>query len=150
MKQLVGPVLAGLLVLVGSFEGVRYYAYKDPVGIPTICFGYTHGVRMGDTATPEQCNALLASELQVANAAVNRCITGPLNPAARTALVSLVYNVGPRAVCGSTLQRKFNHGDFRGGCEAILSWKYSRGIVLPGLVKRRQAERDICLGEQRG
>lgn len=143
-SNLAAPVLAALIVLVGTFEGVRYQAYKDPVGIPTICFGHTAGVRMGDTATSDQCQGLLRDELLRANQFVNRCISAPLTDGQRAALVSLSYNVGPVAVCGSTLQRKFNHGDSRAGCEQIKRWVYAKGIKLPGLVTRRNEESRVC------
>lgn len=142
--NLAAPVLAALIVLVGTFEGVRHVAYLDPVDIPTICFGHTAGVRLGQTATREQCDALLEQEVLRANQIVNRCITHPLTDGQRAALVSLSYNVGPKAVCGSTLQGKFNHGDSRAGCDEIKRWVYAKGIKLPGLVTRRNEESRIC------
>jgi lysozyme len=146
VNKLAPAVLALCVTFVGSFEGLRYYAYKDPVGVPTICFGYTSGVKMGDTATLEQCRGLLAEELRKANAAVTRCIHTPLTDNQRAALVSLVYNVGPRAVCGSTIQKHLERGDTQAACRGILAWKYSRGIILPGIVRRREAEMNLCLG----
>ena len=50
---------AGLIAvgIVGGFEGLRTKAYRDVVGVPTICFGETRGVKMGDTATDAQIGA---------------------------------------------------------------------------------------------
>lgn len=134
------------LTMVASFEGLRQAAYLDPVGIPTICFGETKGVRLGQRATLEQCSAMLAGSLELANHAVNDCIRAPLPDYRRAALVSFAYNVGQGSLCGSTLARKLNAGDVAGGCDELLRWTYAKGIRLPGLVKRRAVERNMCLG----
>ncbi|MDQ1834673.1 lysozyme [Massilia scottii] len=133
------------VTIVGGFEGLRQAAYLDPVGIPTICFGETKGVRLGQRATLDQCKAMLAASLQLANHAVDDCIRAPLPDYRRAALVSFAYNVGQTSLCGSTLARKLNAGDTLGGCDELLRWTYAKGIKLPGLVKRRQAERNMCL-----
>ncbi|NHZ93233.1 glycoside hydrolase family protein [Massilia sp. CCM 8733] len=134
------------LTVVAGFEGLRQAAYLDPVGIPTICFGETKGVRLGQRATLEQCDAMLAASLQLANHAVDDCIRAPLPDYRRAALVSFTYNVGQASLCGSTLARKLNAGDVAGGCDELLRWTYAKGIRLPGLVKRRAVERNMCLG----
>lgn len=143
--KLPAVALAILIPFVGALEGLRQYAYTDPVGVPTICFGSTAGVKLGQHKSKEECEALLTEELEVAHAAVDRCLGSGLTNGERAAYTSLVYNVGPRAVCGSTLQRRYKSGDHAGACEAITMWKYARGVVLPGIVKRRAAERDLCL-----
>lgn len=137
--------MALAVACVGGFEGLRLAAYADPVGIPTICFGETKGVRLGQRATLEQCRGMLADSLAIANRAVDACIRAPLPDYRRAALVSFTYNVGQQALCGSTLARKINAGDVAGGCNELLRWDYAKGIRLPGLVKRRQAERNMCL-----
>ncbi|NHZ78454.1 glycoside hydrolase family protein [Massilia sp. CCM 8695] len=133
------------VTLVGGFEGLRLAAYADPVGIPTICFGETKGVRLGQRATLAQCDAMLADSLAIANGAVDACIRAPLPDYRRAALVSFAYNVGQANLCGSTLARKMNAGDALGACDELLRWTLAKGIRLPGLVKRRQAERNLCL-----
>ncbi|NIA00885.1 lysozyme [Massilia sp. CCM 8734] len=133
------------LTMVAGFEGLRQAAYLDPVGIPTICFGETKGVHMGQRATLEQCKGMLAASLQLANHAVDDCIRAPLPDYRRAALVSFAYNVGQTNLCGSTLARKLNAGDIAGGCDELLRWTLAKGIKLPGLVKRRHAERNMCL-----
>ncbi|MDM5176563.1 lysozyme [Massilia sp. DJPM01] len=133
------------VTMVGGFEGLRLAAYADPVGIPTICFGETKGVHLGQRATLDQCKAMLAASLQLANNAVDDCIRAPLPDYRRAALVSFTYNVGRDAMCGSTMARKLNAGDTLGGCDELLRWDMAKGIRLPGLTKRRQAERSMCL-----
>jgi lysozyme len=130
---------------VSGFEGLRTAAYSDPVGIPTICFGETKGVRLGDRATVDECKAMLADSLQIANRGVDSCVRVFLPDERRAALVSFTYNVGVQNLCSSTLVRKLNAGDTVGACNELLRWNRAKGIVLPGLTKRREAERQMCL-----
>lgn len=131
-------------VLVSHFEGRSLVAYLDPVGIPTICEGVTHGVRLGQTKTPAQCDDLLRAELSVAMAGVDRNVTVPLSETRRAALASFVYNVGEPQFKASTLLRKLNAGDARSACAELSRWVYAKGKKLAGLVNRRAAERELC------
>lgn len=149
LKLKVGAACAALLIpLVAGFEGLRQKAYLDAVGIPTICFGATAGVRLGDTATIDQCKDLLAQDLLTAATAVESCVHVPLADNQRAAFVSFTYNVGGRAFCGSTLVRKLNAKDYNGACAELSKWVTAKGLKLPGLVKRRAAERALCEGKQ--
>jgi lysozyme len=138
---------AACVALVGGFEGLRTYAYRDPVGIPTICFGETRGVQMGDTATVAECKAMLADRLVEFETGMRKCLAAPdrVPDPSYTAFLSFTYNVGTGAFCKSTLRRKVDAGDLRGGCDELLKWDKAAGIRLPGLTKRRQAERILCL-----
>jgi lysozyme len=142
-------VAAVLVSLVSSEEGLRNYAYRDPVGIPTICFGETKGVRIGDYKTTDQCKSLLVSELSVYSAGVDRCLKAQTSDKTYAAFVSFTYNVGIGAFCGSSLLKKANAGDLRGACDGLLAWdkakKLGVTITLPGLTRRRQDERALCL-----
>lgn len=129
---------------VSGFEGLRTVAYRDPVGIPTICFGETKNVSIGDTATADQCAGLLSERLSEFNMGVDSCVRVPLTDARRASFVSFSYNVGTNAFCRSTLVRKLNAGDTAGACDELLKWNKAAGIPLPGLTKRRQAERELC------
>ncbi len=130
---------------VSGFEGLRQAAYNDPVGIPTICFGETQGVKIGQTRSAEECKDMLAASLEKANASVNVCTKVPLPDTRRAALVSFTYNVGGSAYCTSTLVKKLNAGDTVGACNELLRWTKAKGIELPGLVKRRRQERVMCM-----
>ena len=130
---------------VAYFEGYRPVAYLDPVAIPTICYGHTAGVQLGQTKTKAECDELLRADLGQALVHVNRLATVPMPDSRRAALASFVYNVGPTAFAGSTLLRKLNAGDAVGACNELPRWVMAKGKVLPGLVKRRQAERELCL-----
>lgn len=140
--------LTGVLGMTGAlvswFEGRSLVAYLDPVGIPTICEGVTLGVKLGDQATPAQCDQLLQRELRIALTAVDRQVRAPLPDTRRAALGSFVYNVGERQFSSSTLLRLLNSGDVRGACAQLSRWVYAGGKQLAGLVNRRAAERELC------
>lgn len=136
-----------LVALVGTFEGLRTIAYRDPVGIPTVCFGETRGVKMGDKYTVQQCKDMLADRLVEFERGVVECLRNPglIPDGAYVASISFAYNVGVRAFCNSTMRKKLDAGDIRGACDELLKWTKARGIYLPGLANRRKAEREICL-----
>ena len=143
-KHLLGGALACAIPLVGYYEGRNLTAYLDPVGLPTICYGSTTGVRLGQTRTAAECDALLSAELGVAIASVDRLTTQPQPDTRRAALGSFVYKVGPGAFERSTLLRKLNAGDVAGACAELSRWVYAGGRQLGGLIKRRAAERELC------
>lgn len=130
---------------VAGAEGLRTVAYKDPVGIPTACFGETLNIKMGDKFTVEQCKEMLGTRVEEFGRGVDRCVTVALPPARKAALVSFSYNVGTDAFCRSTLVKKLNAGDTVAACNELMRWTTAKGIKLPGLVKRREQERDLCL-----
>lgn len=142
--RLAAAGLLGCFTLVAGFEGLRTVAYRDPVGIPTICYGSTAGVRLGDAATRAQCEALLGHELLAAHDAMQACVRVPLTPGQREAFTSFTFNVGQAAFCRSTLARRLNARDYAGACAELSRWVHARGIRLPGLERRRAAERALC------
>jgi lysozyme len=125
-------------------EGMRKAVYLDPVGIPTYCFGETQGARLGDTYTPEQCREKLGARVLEFGAAVDRCVRTPMSPSRKAGLTSFAYNVGSDAFCNSTLVRRLNAAD-PDACDEMRRWTKAKGITLPGLVKRREQERALCL-----
>jgi lysozyme len=136
----------GLALSLGmTYEGERLEAYRDPVGIPTICRGHTAGVRMGDKATPAECAALAQKETYAALLDVDRYVTVVLNANELGAYTDFVYNVGAEKFRTSTMLRKLNAGDRAGACAELKRWVYAGGKVLLGLVKRRDAEYRLCI-----
>lgn len=142
-------VTAGALsiatAVVSYYEGYKPTAYRDPVGIPTICYGHTATVRMGQTLSQAECTALLEADLGHAFTVVDRRAQVELAPPTRAALASFVYNVGEGSFARSTLLRKLNAGDLRGACHELSRWVYAGGRKLNGLVKRRATEQELCL-----
>jgi lysozyme len=137
-------VLALAGALVTHWEGFRADPYKDVTGVLTACYGHTLGVQ-DRTYTRAECNALMQGDLADADAIVRRCIPQPIPPQIEAALVDAAYNIGPRVVCGSTIQRRARAGDWSGVCDGLLAWRYAGGKVSPGLLNRRVAERNLCM-----
>ena len=130
--------------LVMLYEGTVLRTYKDPVSILTACTGHTGPeLRMGQTFTKEQCETMLYGDLLKHADALN-CIKTPLADNQKAAFLSFAFNVGNKAFCDSTLARKANAGDMMGACAELSRWVMAGGRELPGLVKRRAAERELC------
>lgn len=140
-------VSAAALVGIATHEGYRGEAYRDAAGIPTIGYGETAGVKMGDKITPERALVQLLESTEKHADAIRACIHVPLYQHEFDAYVSLAYNIGAGNFCRSTLVKKLNAKDYAGACEEIRRWNKAGGKVLPGLVKRREAEYRMCMGE---
>lgn len=132
-------------VLVGFFEGKKNDAYLDVVGVPTICYGETKNVRLGDHKTDKECDAMLQSELQKTLQTVDKLVKTPLKETQRAALASFIYNVGEGAFARSTLLKKLNRGDVAGACKELDRWVYAGGRKWKGLMTRREVEKWLCL-----
>lgn len=127
------------------WEGKRNDPYRDLVGVMTVCHGETRApMRHYSDA---ECAALLEQRLERDYArpvlACAPALAGRTH--AFAASISLAYNIGPAGFCRSQVARRFNAGDWRGGCEAMLLWDRAGGRRLPGLARRRAAERALCL-----
>ncbi|KGH22978.1 lysozyme [Comamonas testosteroni] len=142
---IVGAGAAALAVpLVQHYEGTVFSTYRDPVGIITACTGHTGPeLKMGQTYTREQCEEMLYKDL-AKHADALSCVRAPLTDGQRAAFLSFAFNVGDDAFCRSTLVRKANAGDINGACAELSRWTYASGKQLPGLVRRRAAERQLC------
>src|SRR5688500_13891323 len=153
-------VAASTLTGIALHEGYRGEAYIPVKGDrPTIGFGTTAGVKMGDRTTPERALVQLMKEVEGVYAdGLKKCITAPLHPHEFGALLSLAYNVGVPTVCRKAAPGKppnlidlINSQQYGAACERITAFVYGpdgKGgkKVLPGLVKRRSAERAMCEG----
>ena len=135
------------LLLIKSFEGLRLKAYKDAVGIWTIGYGTTRGVRPGQTITEAQAVQFLQEDLTRFEKSINEVVRTPINDNQFSALACFTYNVGPGAFRSSTLLRKLNAGDIRGAADELLRWDKAGGRTLAGLTRRRKAETLLFLGE---
>lgn len=135
-------------------EGLRQYAYLDPVGILTVCYGSTSKVVSGKYYTLDECKQRLSSDMLTALNAVDRCVPNlPENVLA--AFGDAAFNIGPVIACdtsNSTAARLLKAGRLVEACEQLPRWNKARVagamVPLPGLTKRRAAERDLCLRGQ--
>lgn len=144
-------VLAAATAIAVPMEGLRQYAYRDVTGLPTVCFGSTKGVKIGDFRTVPECKAMLTEEMTGYINAVDKCQPG-LPPEVLAAFSDAAYNLGTTIACNtnaSTAARLLKSGDFRGACNQLQRWDKARVggvmVTLPGLTKRRAMERDLCL-----
>jgi lysozyme len=132
------------LALVKSFEGLRVCKYKDPVGIWTICYGHViKDPQNWNCVTEARCEEILKSDLGRFETCVNSNVKVPINSNQFSALVSFSFNVGCGALQGSTLLRLLNQRQYNNVCTELKKWIYAGGRILPGLVRRRNAECDL-------
>lgn len=137
---------AGLVGIV-QWEGYSSTAYVPvPGDVPTIGFGTTAGVKPGDTITPQAALGRVLADVSKFEGALKQCVHVPLSQGEYDAFLSLAYNIGPAAFCGSTLVRLLNQGRYLEACAEISRWNKFHGQPLPGLTKRREAERAKCEG----
>lgn len=133
--------------LIEEFEGFRSHPYRDAVGVWTIGYGSTKGVGPNTPpVTRAQAHARLKREVdETYGAAVNQ-LGLPLNQNRFDALTSFVYNVGPGALSPSTgIGRALRRRDWRAAADELLRWDKAGGRALPGLTRRRRAERALFL-----
>ena len=135
--------------LVAPWEGKENKAYKDIVGIPTICFGETLGVKMGDYRTDAQCEQSLAKELSSYNKSMKKHVKVILQPYEEVAYTSFVWNLGETNFKNSTMLKKLNAGDHIGACNELPKWNKAGGVEVKGLTNRRFHEREVCLGKNK-
>jgi lysozyme len=139
----------GFVAFVKAVEPPRVQAYPDPGygwAVPTICYGHTRGVKRGMVATLEQCELWLKEDYSTLVLPVmQRLIEAPLAKNEAIALADFIFNVGSGNFAKSTLLKKLNAGDYAGAAEEFLRWNKSNGKVLPGLVTRRQDERNLFI-----
>lgn len=132
-------------------EGLRQYAYYDPPGILTVCYGSTVNVEKGRKYSLAECRARLDADMETAVRTVDTCHPGlPENVLA--AFADAVYNLGPTIACNtarSTAARFLAQDNYHAACEQLPRWNKARvfGLMveLPGLTKRREMERQLCL-----
>lgn len=160
----VGAAAIGIAaVFVPPHEGRNLVAYLDPIGIPTICEGWTRGVKLGDVATETECDALTIKGLEEADAIFTRWVPvwvrASMPASSYAAFLSFIYNVGPggrdvkdgfvwlKSGRHSTMLLRLQSGDVAGACRQLPSWTSAGGKKLRGLELRREAERQICLSD---
>jgi lysozyme len=135
-----------------SFEGLRTKPYYDPAHVQTVCYGETE--REMRNYTPGECLALLKDRQSADYApAIAKCVPDFADERHRYAFAASIdaaYNAGIAAFCKSRMARAFNAGAWRQGCDLFAGWYATARIngkptPLPGLQRRRSAERALCL-----
>lgn len=140
-----------------SSEGWENVAYPDPANpaLATACAGVTEAIKMGRTYSDKDCMGRTAEAMLKASFGIYGCLPADLPIPVRGAFVDMAYNVGVAKFCGSSVAAAARAGDLRTACIRINEkpdgspqWIYARiagaWVAMPGLVKRRAAERALC------
>jgi lysozyme len=139
--------------LIKFFEGFRANAYLCPAGIPTIGYGETHNVKMGMTITEPEALEMLNRRYDEFEAEVISLLKVKYNANQLGALTSFAYNLGVGNLKKSSLLRDFNAGNTVAASNGFEKWAYARDpktrelVILPGLEKRRLAEKNLFIKE---
>lgn len=160
---LAGAAALAAVSLIMPFEGERHTAYLDEPGIPSICWGHTTGVRMGDVATHDQCLDLLTKDIAPIDKAYDRLVKVKTTEKFKASWLSFAFNTGTTAFASSTALKRINANRQFEACEQMLRWVcvktrpgagVAKGLcatgdrhlrVSAGLHTRRVAERGMCL-----
>lgn len=134
------------LTLIKNFEGCRLKAYKCPAGVWTIGYGHTgKDVKEYTIITQEQAEHYLHNDVIIHSANVSRLVKRPLTQNQFDALVSFEYNVGYGNFASSTMLKLINQNKFPEASQQFDRWVFANKKKLEGLVKRRQAEKELFL-----
>lgn len=139
--------------LVTSFEGCVLKTYLCSAGVPTIGYGHTKDVNMGDVITEEEAILLLKQDLKWCVEVINKHVTADLTQNQVDALISFVFNLGETNFSNSTLLDRINANDDKEVvCKEFLRWNKVRSknekgevVYIPsrGLTRRREAEAEL-------
>jgi lysozyme len=128
------------LTLTEQFEGCKLNAYPDSKGVPTIAYGHTAGVFLGQTCTQAQAEAWLAEDIAWAVSRVNADVHVTLTQEQFDACVDFVFNCGVGNFESSTLLKLINKDDLTDAANEFAKWDKAGGQVIAGLLRRRMAE----------
>ena len=129
-----------LLIKLMEFEGLKLEAYKDAVGVPTIGYGHTRNVRMGDRITNWYAKDLLTEDIAYFEDKVKE-LNVAKTEGQLDALVSFAFNLGIDRLAKSTLIKVIRQGGSKSQIKhEFKRWVYADGKKLRGLEKRREWE----------
>lgn len=141
-------VSAAAVGMVAQFEGYRSEAYLDEGGVPTIGYGETLGVKLGDITTSERAKVQLLNSLNKHATDIRPYIKVPLHQWEFDAYSSFAYNVGVGSFRQSTLLKLLNAGKYSQACAQLKRWVYIKGRKSKGLTNRRNVEYEVCMGRR--
>ena len=134
--------------LIKEFEGCKLKAYKCPADVWTIGYGHTDGVKEDDEITQQEADRLLASDVELFSTGVQRLVASDINRNQLGALTSFAFNVGLGNLRHSTLLKLVKTEEFTEAADQFARWNKAAGKVLPGLVRRREAEQQLFLKDE--
>ena len=136
--------------LIKHYESLRRQSYLCPANVWTIGYGAT---RLWDnepvppytTITEQQADDLLRRDLIDTEDFVSRLVRVPLTENQFSATVSLVFNIGAGNFQRSQIRQRINRKNYDGAASIWWQWRRGGGRILPGLVKRRESERQLWM-----
>lgn len=140
-------VIATSTPFIAKWEGLSLVAYKDIVGVPTVCYGETRGVQMGDKYTKAECEEMLRKSVAEYYSKLQPYMTNKDIPiGVQASLLELAYNVGIQAAGTSTMMKLANQGKYKEACQQLDRWVKAGGGKVQGLVNRRADSKvNLCL-----
>ena len=134
------------LDILKEFEGLRLEAYRCSAGVPTIGYGWTKGVKMGDVWTREKAEHMLIEGVKPYEKAVQEAIgDAKTSQNQYDAMVSLCYNIGPGNFKKSSVAKLHREGKHAQAAAAFMMWVKAGGKIIGGLIKRRNKEKALYL-----
>jgi len=145
-------VIATATPFIAKWEGLETTAYKDIIGIPTVCYGETRGVKLGDTYTKEDCKIMLENAVGDYYSKLQPYMTNKNIPiGVQASLLELAYNVGIQAAGTSTMMALANAGKYPEACNQLDKWVRAGGKTITGLQNRRSESKiELCLKGLKG
>lgn len=135
--------------IIKEFEGLSLDAYKCPAGVPTIGWGHTKGVKMGQHITVQQAEDMLVEDI----APIERLLNGlkiNFRQEQFDALVSWIFNLGGGNFKGSTMYKRIlENAKDEEITDQLIRWDKASGRPLLSLMKRRVAEANLFIGYER-
>jgi len=162
ISNIVGGSVDKIAKLIVGEEGDKLTVYRDP-GAGAWTVGKGHLILSTDTVmragasqklhpfgpvtdiTQAESDSFFKNDISVATHAVDNAVKVLLTSNQRAALISLVFNIGVTAWKASTILRKLNASDFVGAANEFSRWIYDNGVIVEGLVDRRERERNLFL-----
>lgn len=144
---LMATTITAVTPTIEGFEGTRNRAYRDIVGVLTVCSGHTGpDIIIGKEYTAEECRKMTFKDVH--KAAQGVLAVSPhlvYHPMILASMISFTYNVGAATYAKSSVARNINAGDFSAGCAALLKYTYAGGKYVDGLRIRREKEYTLCV-----
>lgn len=128
-----------------EFEGRKLKAYKCTSGVWTIGVGHTKNVKQGDIISNDEATRLFHLDLHSHANGLASAVKVPVTKNQFIALLSLAFNIGVTAARNSDAVKHLNNYEYQNSADAFLNWRRSGGVICPGLVRRRNAERKLFL-----
>ena len=154
MKKMITAGVAAAVIatstpFIAKWEGLSLVAYRDIVGVPTVCYGETRGVLMSDRYTKKQCEDMLKASVAEYYEKLQPYMTNKDIPiGVQASLLELAYNVGISAAGKSTMMRLANQGKYKEACNELDKWVKAGGGRVQGLVNRRADSKvNLCLAD---